>query len=117
MGSLGRMAEEAPTLETETVRELCGDYAAFTRTNLSEEHGQIVTQLAAIEEQISTFSEMMTDIQRNNYILKDILPKITTQFESLKPSFTKIDRMEDLICIVNADFDVLDRRSREHNCG
>ena len=42
-----------------------------------------------------------------SYILKDILPKITTQFESLKPSFTKIDRMEDLICRVNADFDVL----------
>jgi len=48
-----------------------------------------------------------------SYILKDILPKITTQFESLKPSFTKIDRMEDLICRVNADFDVLERQIEE----
>ena len=42
------MAEEAPTLDTETVRELCGDYAAFTRTNLSEEHGQVARRRRSV---------------------------------------------------------------------
>ena len=42
--------------------------------------------------------------------MKDILPKITTQFESLKPSFTKIDRMEELIARINADFDVIEKQ-------
>ena len=115
-------------LDDKLVRELCEDYAAYTRVNISEEHGQVVTQIAAIEEQISTFSEMLTDIQANKYgigythkrnepsreffsvILKDILPKITTQFESLKPSFTKIDRMEELIARINADFDVIEKQ-------
>ena len=38
-----------------------------------------------------------------------MLPKVATQFESLKPSFRKIDRMEDLVARMNADFDVLGR--------
>merc|ERR1712025_1555638 len=97
-------------LDDKVVTELCKDYAAYTRVNISEEHGQVVTQMAAIEEQISTFSEMLTDIQANNVILKDILPKIATQFESLKPSFTKIDRMEELIARINADFDVIEKQ-------
>ena len=42
--------------------------------------------------------------------MKDILPKIATQFESLKPSFTKIDRMEELIARINADFDVIEKQ-------
>ena len=48
--ALGRMAEEAPTLDTETVRELCGDYAAFTRTNLSEEHGQVARRRRSVDQ-------------------------------------------------------------------
>ena len=52
-------------LDDKVVTELCKDYAAYTRVNISEEHGQVVTQMAAIEEQISTFSEMLTDIQAN----------------------------------------------------
>ena len=47
--ALGRMAEEAPTLDTETVRELCGDYAAFARTNLSEEHGQVARRRPSVD--------------------------------------------------------------------
>ena len=54
-------------LDDKAVTELCEDYAAYTRVNISEEHGQVVTQIAAIEEQISTFSEMLTDIQANKY--------------------------------------------------
>ena len=42
-----------------------------------------------------------------------MLPKITTQFESLKPSFRKIDRMEDLLSRINADFDILERQMDE----
>ena len=40
-------------------------------------------------------------------IVQDVLPKISAQFESLKPYFTKIDRMEDLIVRVNSDLDVI----------
>ena len=40
-------------------------------------------------------------------ILKVMLPKITAQYESLRPNFRKIDRMEDLVTRVSADFDVL----------
>ena len=54
-------------LDDKAVTELCEDYAAYTRVNISEEHGLVVTQMAAIEEQISTFSEMLTDIQANKY--------------------------------------------------
>ena len=54
-------------LDDKAMTELCEDYAAYTRVNISEEHGQVVTQMAAIEEQISTFSEMLTDIQANKY--------------------------------------------------
>ena len=46
-------------------------------------------------------------------ILKDILPKIATQFDSLKPSFTKIDRMEELIVRINEDFDVIEKQLQE----
>ena len=49
-------------------------------------------------------------------ILADILPKITTQFESLKPSFQKIDRIEDLISRINSDFDILGEPSRHDRC-
>lgn len=54
-------------LDEKAVTELCKDYAAYTRVNISEEHGQVVTQIAAIEEQISSFSEMLQDIQANKY--------------------------------------------------
>ena len=40
-------------------------------------------------------------------IVKEALPKISAQFESLKPFFIKIDRMEDLIVRVNSDFDAI----------
>lgn len=33
--------EEPGKLEEEVVRELCQDYARFTRVNISEEHGQV----------------------------------------------------------------------------
>ena len=36
-----------------------------------------------------------------------MLPKITAQYESLRPNFRKIDRMEDLVTRVSTDFDVL----------
>ena len=60
-------AKSLEKLDDKAVTELCEDYAAYTRVNISEEHGQVVTQIAAIEEQISTFSEMLTDIQANKY--------------------------------------------------
>jgi len=100
-------------LDDKVVKSLCQDYAHYTRVNISEEHGQIVTQIAAIEEQISSFKEILEDIQGNNSILADILPKITTQFESLKPSFQKIDRIEDLISRINSDFDILEKQLEE----
>ena len=40
-------------------------------------------------------------------ILQDVLPKISSQFESLKPHFTKIDRLEDLITRVNCDLEAV----------
>ena len=50
-------------------------------------------------------------LQSNSFsfseILKVMLPKITAQYESLRPNFRKIDRMEDLVTRVSADFDVL----------
>jgi len=39
-----------------------------------------------------------------------MLPKITAQYESLRPNFRKIDRMEDLVTRVSADFDVLEKQ-------
>ena len=71
------------SIDDKEVKKLCQDYANYSRVNLSEEHGQvllkidclenhhhlhhlqIVTHIAAIEEQISTFSEMLADIQGN----------------------------------------------------
>merc|ERR1712045_96366 len=113
MSMVEETTQSLERLDDKVVAELCRDYAHYTRVNISGEHGQVVTQIAAIEEQLSTFSEMLTDIQANNVILKDILPKIATQFESLKPSFTKIDRMEELIVRINEDFDVIEKQLQE----
>ena len=73
-------------LEDKAVRELCEDYAAYTRVNISEEHGQVVTQIAAIEEQISSFSEMLTDIQANKYGIT-YTQKVMNHNESFSVSF------------------------------
>merc|ERR1719436_1148158 len=97
-------------LEDSVERELCEDYAKMTRVNISEEHGQIVTQIAAIEEQISTFSDLLTQIENNNAILLDVFPKISAQFEMLKPHFPKIDRLEDLMTRVNCDFEAIEKQ-------
>merc|ERR1712183_3349 len=108
------MSDEKPSemgrLEECVVRELCQDYARMTRVNISEEHGQIVTQIAAIEEQISTFSDLLTQIENNNTILRDVFPKISAQFDSLKPHFPKIDRLEDLMTRVNSDFEAIEKQ-------
>jgi len=107
------MTEEEKTvsnLDCSLISELCDDYAKYTRSNISEEHVQILTQIAAIEEQLSSFSDILSDIQGNNEILKVMLPKITAQYESLRPNFRKIDRMEDLVTRVSADFDVLEKQ-------
>lgn len=45
---------------------LCGQYAAYTRVNLAEEHGQIVTQIANMEEQLHTFSQLLEAISSSN---------------------------------------------------
>ena len=73
-------------LDDKAVTELCEDYAAYTRVNISEEHGQVVTQIAAIEEQISTFSEMLTDIQANKYGIT-YTQKVMNYNESFSVSF------------------------------
>ena len=68
-------------LDSSLVSELSDDYAKYTRSNISEEHVQvmylkmfclglyfviqILTQIAAIEEQLSSFSDLLTDIQGN----------------------------------------------------
>ena len=70
--------EEFECLPGEEVSKLCGDYAAYARVSLAEEHGQvdgegrgvagfntylchlkIVTNIAAIEEQLQAFTEMV----------------------------------------------------------
>ena len=77
----GESNTQLESLDPSVVKELCQDYAQFTRVNISEEHGQvsltsdhlllisdtlqIVTQIAAIEEQISTFSDLLTQIENN----------------------------------------------------
>ena len=45
---------------------LCGQYAAYTRVNLAEEHGQIVTQIANMEEQLHTFSQLLEAVSSSN---------------------------------------------------
>lgn len=45
---------------------LCHQYAAYTRVNLAEEHGQIVTQIANMEEQLHTFSQLLEAISSSN---------------------------------------------------
>ena len=67
MSMVEETTQSLERLDDKVVAELCWDYAHYTRVNISEEHGQVVTQIAAIEEQLSTFSEMLTDIQANKY--------------------------------------------------
>ena len=67
MSMVEETTQSLERLDDKVVAELCRDYAHYTRVNISEEHGQVVTQIAAIEEQLSTFSEMLTDIQANKY--------------------------------------------------
>ena len=63
--------EGAETIEMSKYKKtdleaLCGQYAAYTRVNLAEEHGQIVTQIANMEEQLHTFSQLLEAISSSN---------------------------------------------------
>ena len=55
-----------PKYERKDLETLCGQYAAYTRVNLAEEHGQIVTQIATMEEQLHTFSQLIEAISSSN---------------------------------------------------
>ena len=55
-----------PKYERKNLETLCCQYAAYTRVNLAEEHGQIVTQIATMEEQLHTFSQLIEAISSSN---------------------------------------------------
>ena len=56
MSMVEETTQSLERLDDKVVAELCRDYAHYTRVNISEEHGQVVTQIAAIEEQIQFYS-------------------------------------------------------------
>eukprot|EP00092_Neocalanus_flemingeri_P065441 GFUD01079580.1.p1 GENE.GFUD01079580.1~~GFUD01079580.1.p1 ORF type:complete len:177 (-),score=67.79 GFUD01079580.1:50-541(-) len=106
--------EEFEKVDDEEVKKLCSDYAAYTRVNLAEEHGQIVTNIAAIEEQLQSFAEMVEMLGSDNTaVLSSTLPAISAQFEALKPSFQQIDRMEGLVSRVGRDMDMMEKQLDE----
>ena len=58
--------KECSKYQKTDLETLCGQYAAYTRVNLAEEHGQIVTQIANMEEQLHTFSQLLEAISSSN---------------------------------------------------
>ena len=58
--------KELSKYEKTDLDALCHQYAAYTRVNLAEEHGQIVTQIANMEEQLHTFSQLLEAISSSN---------------------------------------------------
>ena len=64
-GEAEKIKELSKYKETD-LETLCGQYAAYTRVNLAEEHGQIVTQIANMEEQLHTFSQLLEAISSSN---------------------------------------------------
>eukprot|EP00090_Calanus_glacialis_P008307 TRINITY_DN16617_c0_g1_i1.p1 TRINITY_DN16617_c0_g1~~TRINITY_DN16617_c0_g1_i1.p1 ORF type:complete len:186 (-),score=83.61 TRINITY_DN16617_c0_g1_i1:24-581(-) len=106
--------DEFEGLPDEEIVKLCSDYAAYTRISLAEEHGQIVTNIAAIEEQLHTFTELVEMIGSDNTaVLTRTLPAISAHFEALKPSFQQIDRMEGLVNRAGQDMDVMEKQLEE----
>ena len=57
---------ELSKYKSKDLEALCEQYAAYTRVNLAEEHGQIVTQIANMEEQLHTFSQLLEAISSSN---------------------------------------------------
>ena len=57
---------ELSKYKSKDLEALCEQYAAYTRVNLAEEHGQIVTQIAIMEEQLHTFSQLLEAIASSN---------------------------------------------------
>ena len=62
----GEELEEFSKYKKTDLENLCGQYAAYTRVNLADEHGQIVTQIANMEEQLHTFSQLLEAISSSN---------------------------------------------------
>merc|ERR1711936_55371 len=106
--------DNAVVYDNDDVKKLCNDYAAYTRVNLAEDHGQIVTSIAGFEEQLHTFTEMLELINNDNTTtLTRTLPTISAQFEALKPSFQQIDKLEGLVDRIGQDMDVMEKQLDE----
>jgi hypothetical protein len=92
------------------VRALCRDYAAYTRVSLAEEHGQIVTQIAALEEQLHTFSQLLEVVGSDTGSLLGPggLPEAREQWRRLEPGLARVDRLEELVARVRTDLDTLE---------
>ena len=52
-----------PPLPEEEAARLCANWAESSRINLSEEHSQLVTGIAGMEEQLQSFSELLHCVQ------------------------------------------------------
>ena len=52
-----------PPLPEEEAARLCANWAESSRINLSEEHSQLVTGIAGMEEQLQSFSEILHSVQ------------------------------------------------------
>jgi len=89
---------------------LCGQYAAYTRVNLAEEHGQIVTQIANMEEQLHTFSQLLEAISSSNSGIggPEGLALAHVQWEKMQPGMARLDRLEELVAKVKEDMDKLE---------
>merc|ERR1712192_280951 len=107
--------KELSKYEKADLDALCHQYAAYTRVNLAEEHGQIVTQIANMEEQLHTFSQLLEAISSSNSGIggPEGLALAHLQWEKMQPGMARLDRFEELVAKVKEDMDKLEVQLEE----
>jgi len=91
------------------VEQLAKDYAQYTRSNLAMNHGDLVETVINLEDQLSTFTQMLQLIDNDSTgVCGQALPEISSQFQALRPAFRQIDKVQELVDRVQQDMDAVE---------
>merc|ERR1711874_809991 len=106
-----KVTDEPTTLLPAVVDNLCKDYAACCRVNLSEGQVQVIDTLAGIEQQLTEFNQLMEMVGSDRTVISaKTMPAIQAQYEALLPAFDNIDRLEVLVRRVQKDMDEIEKQ-------
>jgi len=99
----------------EKLRRMCAEYSGYPRVSLAEDHGQIVTLIANLEEQLHGFQQLLEVISSDSGSVGGAggLVVAQRQWTVLQPSLARLERLEALVARVAADMEVLEAQMDE----